>query len=66
VKWSALVHSTVSVLGRESAELLHLPYPGGFLQQPTRTMQAVGVVQEAFSERLRQEYEKHKKGIKRG
>lgn len=64
--WSPLVHMTVACLGRESAELMHLPYRGGFMEQPSRTMQAVGVIQEAFAERLRQEYEKHKKGIKRG
>lgn len=66
-KWLSLINFTVMSLGRESAELLHLPYGGlGFAEQPMRTMQAIGVIQEAFAERLRQEYEKHKKGVKRG
>lgn len=64
-KWGPLVSIVVSCLGRESAELLHLPAPGGFLEQPGRTMAAVGVVQEVFSERLRQEYQKAKKSGKR-
>lgn len=63
-RWAPLVNLTVGCLGRESAELLSLPYSGGFLEQPTRTMQAVSVVQEVFAERLRQEYEKMRK--KRG
>lgn len=66
-KWLPLINFAVMCLGRESAELLHLPYGGlGFVQQPMRTMQAVGVIQEAFAERLKQEYEKSKKGVKRG
>lgn len=65
-KYAPLIQQTVMCLGRESAELLHLPYPGGYLEQPTTTMAAVSIVQHAFSERLRQEYEKSKKGIKRG
>lgn len=66
-KWLPLINFTVMCLGRESAELVHLPYGGlGFVQQPMRTMQAVGVIQEVFADRLRQEYEKHKKGVKRG
>lgn len=62
-KWLPLIQMTVLCLGRESAEVLHLPFDGGFLEQPMRTMQAVGVVQEVFGERLRDEY---KKRIKRG
>lgn len=54
----------VMVMGRESAEILTMPYEGGFLEQPTRTMQALAVVQEVFAERLRQEYEKGKRGGK--
>jgi hypothetical protein len=56
--WVPLVHMTITCLGRESAELLHLPYPGGFLEQPYRTMEAVGVVQKVFGEKLRQELRK--------
>lgn len=55
---------TVMCLGRESAELLSLPYSGGYMEQPIRTMQAAGVVQNAFSERLKQEYDKKRKGRK--
>lgn len=62
-RWLPLINMAVLSLGRESAELLHLPYDGGFLEQPVRTMQAVGIVQEVFSERLRDEY---KKKVNRG
>jgi hypothetical protein len=47
----------VMCLDREGAGLNHLPFEGGFLEQPFRTMQAIAVVQEAFADRLRREYE---------
>lgn len=59
--WGPMIKVTVTCLGRESAELCALPYEGGFLEQPTRTMQAIGVIQEAFAEKLRSEYEKMRK-----
>jgi hypothetical protein len=49
-------------MGRESAELFTMPYEGGYMDQPTRTMQAIAVIQEVFAERLRQEYNKGRKG----
>jgi hypothetical protein len=63
-KYLPLIQMAVMVMGRESAEILTMPYEGGFLEQPTRTMQALAVVQEVFAERLRQEYEKGKRGGK--
>lgn len=62
--WAPLVTAAVLCLGRESAELLSLPFSGGFVEQPQRTMQAVGVIQQVFSERLKAEYEKKRKGSK--
>jgi len=59
--WGPIVNMCVMCLGRESAEMMHLPYSGGYLEQPARTMQAAGVIQEVFAERLRQEYEKKRK-----
>ncbi len=48
-------------MDRESAGLIALPYSGGFLEQPARTMQAVEVVQVVFADRLRAEFEKQRK-----
>lgn len=63
-RYLPLIQLSVMVMGRESAEVLTMPYEGGYLEQPTRTMQAIAVVQEVFAERLRQEYEKGKRGGK--
>jgi len=37
---------------------LHLPYSGGVLEQPIRTMELFEVVQVVFSEKLKEEYSK--------
>lgn len=65
-KWIPLIMATVPILDREGSALLALPYSGGFLDQPTRTLQAVTVVQNVFAEQLRKEYESKTKGVKRG
>jgi len=41
--------------GREGAELTSLPYSGGFMEQPHKTMLALSTIQAAFAEKLRQE-----------
>lgn len=58
-----MINMTVLCLGRESAELLTMPFDGGYMEQPMRTMQAIGVIQEVFGDRLRDEY---KKKVNRG
>ena len=54
--WAQITRLAVMCLNRESASWLHLPYGGGVMHQPYRTMQAFGIVQVVFSEKLKEEY----------
>lgn len=33
-----------------------MPYEGGFLEQPAKTMEALGIIQTLFSEKLKEEF----------
>lgn len=53
-----MIRAAVQSFDRETGGLLHLPYQGGVLEQPLRTMQAFEVVQVVFGEKLKEEYSK--------
>ena len=40
---------------RDNAALNATPYPGGFMNQPYKTMQAIQIIQNEFSEKLQEE-----------
>ena len=54
--YSQITRAAINGLDRETGTWVHLPYSGGTLQQPIRTMQAFGVVQAVFGEKLKEEY----------
>lgn len=54
-KFGKLIAMYLMTAGREGAELTSLPYSGGFMEQPHKTMLALSTIQAAFAEKLRQE-----------
>ena len=43
---------------RDNAALNVAPYPGGYMQQPFKTMQAVELIQDEFTIKLQEEIKK--------
>ena len=48
----------LTCVDRETGSLSVMPYQGGFLQQPHKTMQAIEIIQGRFRERLNEEIDK--------
>ena len=40
---------------RQTGGMIALPYAGGFLDQPSKTMQALAVIQGVYTERINEE-----------
>lgn len=52
VKWSALIQMFCQSVDRRTGSFLHLPFSGGVLEQPSKTMTIFRVLQEEFSKVL--------------
>jgi len=49
-------------VNRETGELQVMPFSGGFLEQPSKTMDALQIIQERFCEKIFEEQERVKRG----
>lgn len=54
-RYGVFVHGVAQSLSGMDCSLSALPYGGGFMDQPTTTMEAVAVVQEVMSEKIKQD-----------
>jgi hypothetical protein len=56
----------VFVMSRDAryGNLLHLPFEGGVFEQPSKTMDAIMLIQSVYIEHLKEEQEKASKKIK--
>lgn len=57
-KWQGLVRLFLLVVDRDNGQLGALPYSGGLLDQPWKTMQAFELLQVVFCEKLAEEMKK--------
>jgi len=57
-KWGGLVSVLLHCVSREDGSYINLPYDGGAMRQPSRTMQALDVLQEILVKRIRDEYKR--------
>ncbi len=62
LRYGPLVEMFIEVVDRENGSLFALPYSGGWLEQPYKTMQAIGLLQSLFSEKIREEMKRIGKG----
>lgn len=50
--WGGIVQLLLSVINGDNGSMHALPYDGGFMEQPWRTMQVFAIVQGALREKL--------------
>ena len=51
-KWKLLFEVFLQSVDRRTGSYLHLPFAGGILDQPAKTMSVLGVMQAEFFEKL--------------
>jgi len=63
-KWMILVHVFLRCIDRENGSYAQMPYSGGVMEQPERTMQAMDLLQGVYGEelnrRIKQSGKKHR------
>ncbi len=60
-RWGGVIEMFLASVDREHGSILHLPYPGGVLQQPRRTLQVWRFLQSVYTEAIRNHLERLKK-----
>lgn len=50
------------LINSETGDLLRLPFSGSLMEQPSKTMRLVYIVQATFKEHIKKEMSKHKVG----
>lgn len=63
-KIKTVVDMFLSVSGMEKADMWHLPYEGGALEQPYKTMRAWMLMRSTLAEHISKENEKKMKEMK--
>lgn len=51
-RWATMIQAFLTSVDRENGSLLHLPYSGGILEQPYKTMMLFGLLQSIFLEEI--------------
>jgi hypothetical protein len=64
-RWNAVIKLYLSVVDSENGAMHVLPYEGGLLNQPWRTMQVFEVIQSKFQQRLKEENESMERNLKK-
>lgn len=52
MRWATMIQAFLSSVDRENGSLLHLPFSGGILEQPYRTMSVFSLLQSVFLEEI--------------
>lgn len=52
MEWAVVVQAFLGAVNRENGTLVHLPYAGGVLEQPYKTMQVFSLLQSIFIEEI--------------
>ena len=58
-EYGAIVHGALESLDGMTGALHHLPFGGGFMDQPVRTMEVVSITRGVFGEKIEAESQKH-------
>lgn len=51
-RWGLMIQSFLASVNRENGSLLHLPFSGGAMEQPYKTMQVYEFLQGVFMEEI--------------
>ncbi len=54
-RWGSWVTAFLTVADREGGNLNVMPFAGGFLEQPVKTMEVLRTIQQVFAEKLKEE-----------
>lgn len=65
-KWGLLVTTFLRCVSKENGEYIHLPYSGGAMDQPYKTMEAFDVLQNVYITKIKKDHESHMAKIKAG
>lgn len=58
VKWGMMIRQFLLCVNHENATIEHLPYEGGIMEQPYKTMQVFELLQSLFIKQIRKEQNK--------
>lgn len=57
-KWQLFFKIFYTCIDRKNGSLLHLPFSGGVLEQPSKTMEVIRYLQSLWIEKIADEYKK--------
>lgn len=60
-KWGLFFRLFFICIDRETGSLLHMPYSGGAMEQPYKTMQVINYLQSLWIEKLADEIKRSKR-----
>jgi hypothetical protein len=58
-KYGLLVATFLRCVSKENGEYLHLPYAGGAMDQPYKTMEAFDLLQNVYVEKIQKDNKDH-------